>query len=272
MKQAKIATTKISIIITWLLVFLNFINYAFAAKTEELKKGVVKIIVHAKNDKNETGAGIILDYRKGLVYIMTTYHIFKDYDKKDDKIEVIFYERSELKFRGILYDTIIDEDNDLAVIIVNNQKKHIRIKPTFKLGSAAKVKELDEITAIGHPSNHDWEPSPGKIKGIEPLRIRFESAAVDPGYSGGVLLNKKSQLIGMVTKKEQKYGYALKIDLALEIIKAWGIPYRFKRDCTIFWVGGILITGAIVSYYWDEIKEYFCSDKKLPDPPSAPPY
>lgn len=222
---------------------------------EELKDGVVKIFVRRQDDSVDTGAGIIVAADSQKIYILTALHVVSRGDEDDlerTKMVVQFYSFRRNLVRGKLFSSI-DEDLDLAVVTVDAQSVFgFNIAPKLKLGKLAKLKELDEIIAVGHPSDRPWQLSSGKITTVESLRLQYSGDAVYPGNSGGALLNSKKFLIGIVTQKTPESGSAIRIDVAMDKLVEWNIPVHFKlgksRKLWPYLVGGTaLITGAIAA-------------------------
>ena len=224
MNQTNKAKAAISIITVGLWFILGQSPDVLTAQVEEVKRRVVKITVEKPGDVIETGAGIVLSTKHQVIYILTAYHVIEG----AQNITVTFRDRPVTKIAAKLFEKY-DEENDLAVVYIESSviSKEISI---LHLGDVSKTKELDNVIAIGHPSNNQWELSTAVIRASEPSKFRFSGDAVDPGNSGGALLNKEFQLIGLITKERPGNGIALKIDDALEILKNWQIPYAFEIE------------------------------------------
>jgi len=232
----------ISIISVGLWFILGQSPDVWAAEIENVKKGVVKITVEKPGDVIETGAGIVLAARREAFFILTAYHVIDE----AQSIWVTFYEYPAEKFAAKLFEKY-DQANDIAVIYIRNSGVPKGI-PKLQLGDVSKINELDKVFAIGHPAANEWEFSSAEVRSSELSQFRFSGDAVDPGNSGGALLNKEFQLIGLITKERPGNGIALKIDDALEILKNWQIPFDFelKRSGRKWgwWVAGLGLAGG----------------------------
>ena len=69
---------------------------------------------------------------------------------------------------------------------------------TVKLGDSAKIKVGDSVLAIGNPFGFNGTLTKGIISRIDYLKNRIQTdAAINPGSSGGPLLNTHGEIIGI---------------------------------------------------------------------------
>jgi S1-C subfamily serine protease len=124
-----------------------------------------------------------------------------------------------------------DPENDIAVLMADRPPEVI--VPAV-LGSSSALQVGDEAFAVGHPLGLTGSLSAGVISGLEraipigngqTLRglIQFD-AAVNRGNSGGPLLNRDGQVIGIVTAlaNPSEQGYFIGIGFAVPIGTATG--------------------------------------------------
>jgi hypothetical protein len=76
--------------------------------------------------------------------------------------------------------------------------------PTIPLGNSNDVRVGDEVLLVGAPQGLEQTVSNGLISGIrldEGVRVLQTSAAASPGSSGGPLLNRRGQAVGVMSFK-----------------------------------------------------------------------
>ena len=196
---------------------------ASAETLEQFKSSVVVINV-TKSSGGGTGSGIILS-QDG--YIVTNYHVVQN----AKKIEVCFYNSSKNEYARLIG---YSERDDIAVIKVDVEN----LTPaTFADSSSCQVG--DTVYAVGAPegSEFGWSITSGIIS--DPIRevkiykndytlekkmyLLQTDASVNPGNSGGPLINARAEVVGIVTLKRSDaagIGFALPSSASLEIIEA----------------------------------------------------
>ncbi len=164
------------------------------------------------------GSGVIVNARGA---ILTAFHVVDG----ATSIRVSFVDGT--RSRAAIAST--DPENDIAVLLPERTPEVI--VPAV-LGGAGQVGE--EAYAVGHPLGYFASLSSGVISGLERSvkgpdgktlhgLIQFD-AAVNPGNSGGPLLNRAGQVIGIVTAlaNPSRDGYFIGIGFAVPIGTAGG--------------------------------------------------
>lgn len=180
------------------------------------------------DDNVGVGSGVVVNE---VGDILTAFHVVED----AVEIEVIFADGTRAKAEVISSEP----ENDIAVLHPTSPPG--LIVPAI-LGSARAMRIGDEAFAVGNPFGLPGSMSTGVISGFERTismkdgsqklegLIQFD-AAVNPGNSGGPLLNRYGQVIGIVTAlanpSEQNFfvgiGFAVPISTASE---AAGAPLQ----------------------------------------------
>jgi uncharacterized protein (TIGR03067 family) len=191
-------------------------------KLSENRKGIVFIKRITPGIGPAVGSGFLVS-KDGLVY--TNRHVVMSADttvkgtiilvgvpsaKDPDELD---YFRAE-----IVYVPQVKEDLDFAVLKIAANKEYGEFKPLSlaqeKLGLG------DDVAAIGYPHIKDNLPVLTFTKGtVSATKVKLDErsyyqtdAAVNPGSSGGPLLNGKGEVAGIITMKKRdsnKMGYAL---------------------------------------------------------------
>jgi S1-C subfamily serine protease len=144
--------------------------------------------------ETSTGAGVVLD-RQG--HILTADHVVRG----SSSVSVKFANGTLRSVRV----TGTDPATDLAVLSVD--PSGLSLHP-IALGDSAGLQVGDPVTAIGDPFGYPRSMSVGIVSGLDRTIAGLNGysiahavqtdAAIDPGNSGGPLLNAEGQVIGIV--------------------------------------------------------------------------
>jgi len=163
----------------------------------------------------ETGSGIVVKHNG---FILTNYHIVR----YSSNIMVTIYNGK--KYHGVVIGK--SPRDDIAVLRINATGLK---KP--KWGNSKTLKVGQTAIAIGNPYKFDWSVSRGIISQIrrtvkvKKLGIIYKQmiqtdAAINPGSSGGALIDSRGRVIGMNTlvfSPAQGIGFAIPIHRALKV-------------------------------------------------------
>lgn len=159
-----------------------------------------------------SGSGVILSSEG---YIVTNKHVIED----ATKILVTLHDRRS--FTASVIGT--DKHTDLAVLKINETGL-----PYINYGNSDVLKVGEWVVAVGNPFNLSSTVTTGIVSakarkiGISPDQLAIESfiqtdAAVNPGNSGGALVNLRGQLIGVNTAIATPTGYYTGYSFALPV-------------------------------------------------------
>ncbi len=88
----------------------------------------------------------------------------------------------------------LGENKDIALLKIDAKKDF----KTVKLGNSEKIKVGEKVLAIGNPFGFSGTLTQGIISRIDYTKNRIQTdAAINPGSSGGPLLNTKGEIIGI---------------------------------------------------------------------------
>ena len=169
-------------------------------------------------DEETLGSGVIVDARG---YILTCYHIIKDYPN----VSVTVFSSSSV--RQIYKADVVDVDiaNDLAVLKIESD----RPLPVAKLANSDMVKVTDTVLTIGSPFGFEHTVTGGIISdnkrsiviGNTVYEDMFQTdASVNRGSAGGALINGEGQVVGVNTAIASPSGYFAGVSFAIPINKA----------------------------------------------------
>lgn len=175
-----------------------------AAAMSESK--VVSVKVYDNNSLLNSGSGAVVSYEEGVAQILTNTHVILG----AEEIKVMFnnYEELEANVIGI------DPYSDIALLSVECP---FEIKP-FSLGNSDALKKGDYVLAMGSPIDDSLQGTVtfGIISGRDRLisidldedglfdwdmYVLQTDAAINPGSSGGPLVDIKGDLVGITSSK-----------------------------------------------------------------------
>lgn len=184
---------------------------------KKVKPCVVNIRTRSTGSTKEGGgSGVIIT---GDGNILTNAHVIQG----ANTIEVMLS-------NGKKYSAFIvraSSDHDLAVIKINTSGL-----PVPKLGDSSKLQLGETVLAIGNPLRFSWTVTRGcisalnrdvKAKGIMYRDLIQTDAAINPGSSGGALINLNGEVIGintLVYTGTPEYSHAQGLSFAIPINKA----------------------------------------------------
>ncbi len=197
---------------------------SFASQVYQfIQPSLVLIQTHTGGKPSEQsdglGSGVVINDRGE---ILTSLHVVEG----ADTIQVTYADGT--RATGEIISTL--EENDIALLSADRLPE---VLVPAVLGSAGSAQVGDEVVAVGNPFGLYSSASAGVISGFERTfdlkekNIRLENliqfdAAVNPGNSGGPLLNRYGQVIGIVvgivTPVEGEFfigiGFAVPINIA----------------------------------------------------------
>ncbi len=144
-----------------------------------------------KYKSSALGSGVIVSPDG---YILTNNHVVKG----AEEIRVKLYDKRE--FKGKVVGT--DPRTDLAVVRIDAKNL-----PTLPLGDSGRLKTGDLVLAIGNPFGLNQTITMGIVSAVGRSNIGLADyedfiqtdAALNPGNSGGALVNTSGQLVGINT-------------------------------------------------------------------------
>ena len=150
---------------------------------EKISPAIVAIEAQVK-DGVSAGTGCIVS-NDGL--ILTGSHVVEDYKE----IEVTTFNGQTYKATFVAQ---MGKNKDLALIKINPKTPLV----TVSFADSESVKVGQKVLSIGNPFGFSNTLTQGIISRIDYVKNRFQTdAAINPGCSGGPLLNSTGQVIGI---------------------------------------------------------------------------
>lgn len=121
----------------------------------------------------------------------------------------------------------IDEANDLALVHLDADTSKV---PLLSLANALPQRG-EVVLALGHPRETVWSFSSGVISALHHGAIQHD-AAVNPGSSGGPLINEKGEIVGITSAKvfgeTDGVGFARPIGIAKWLLEDQTLPFELE--------------------------------------------
>ena len=182
-------------------------------------RGIVRLdTFNSNNEPLGQGTGFVID-SDGLV--ATNFHVVQ----RASKITATFEEGKKVEVAGL---RAWDQDGDLAILELVEVDRFIEVLP---LNKEVRRERAIDVVAIGHPQGFNFVTTTGNISAIHrtdqlPEEYRQElrapddyiwlqiDAAINGGNSGGPLLNRQGEVIGIITwvvKGAQNLNFAIDV-------------------------------------------------------------
>lgn len=181
----------------------------------QLKEITVRIDVEGSY-KEDGGSGVIIRQQGQFYTILTAYHVVQE--KRNYK--VLIFNPSN---RQIIGSHIINEKNikqiddyDLAEITIQSSAKY----RTANIGDSQQLQPTDDLTVSGYPLPSyliterlststlkpgkftDRLPPDALLKGKKGATLKMD-VATEPGMSGGAVVNKNGELVGILVEADK---------------------------------------------------------------------
>lgn len=179
-------------------------------ETKEIISSVENIIVQIATPY-ATGTGF---YLKSYDLIITNEHVVRG-----NQNVVIAGKAFKKQMTAVMF---MDEKYDLAFL--HAPKEHNM--NTIDCGDITKIDEGDKVLAVGHPFDLKFTTTQGIISNLthqeDDITYIQHDAALNPGNSGGPLINAQGEIIGVNTFIIQNgncIGFALPVDILQKCLK-----------------------------------------------------
>ena len=166
---------------------------------------------------------IATPYNKGTGFYMKTANLIitNEHIVRGNKAVIIEGNQLDRQMTEVLF---VDAKHDLAFLKVPENAA----MPAVEFGNATAVKEGDQVMAIGHPFGLKYTTTQGIVSSTfqrqNDLTYFQHDAALNPGNSGGPLLDKMGTIIGVntfVIRDGDNIGFSLPINYLKDTIAAF---------------------------------------------------
>lgn len=186
---------------------------------------VVLIQTYKNNKLSGTGTGFVYKKDRNVGYIITNQHVIED--GTTFKVKFINGTETDAKLLGS------DEYSDIAVLSVDQAS----VTSTAEIGDSSKAEVGDTIFTVGSPlgENYMGTVTKGILSGKDRtvtvssnnggyiMQVLQTDAAMNPGNSGGPLVNINGEVIGvnsikLVQNEIEGMGFAIPIEIVMNSV------------------------------------------------------
>lgn len=192
--------------------------------TERARKSIVVVTFSGRDGRNQgLGSGFVIA-ENGL--IATNLHVVGE----GRPINVQLSDGRQLEVQAV---EAFDRHTDLAVLRVEATGL-----PPLDLGDSGDVRQGQSIIALGNPQGLKYSVVAGVLSGTQEINGREMlqlAIPVEPGNSGGPVLDRQGRVLGIVTMKSavtENLGFAMPVN-ELKSLLAKPNPTRMSRWLTI---------------------------------------
>lgn len=199
-------------------------NSSLSSAIEKVFDATVMINTYKNNKTSSTGSGFVYKTDDQYGYIMTNHHVV------DGGTKWTLYLSDDTEVTAELLGS--DAYLDLAVLRINKND----VKAVAVIGKNSDCKLGDIVFSVGSPLGYDYRGTVtnGIISGLDRLvevsiggngddwvmEVIQTNAAVNPGNSGGPLVNAEGEVIGVISLKlvensVEGMGFAIPIEYAM---------------------------------------------------------
>lgn len=187
----------------------NVLKASTSADFSGIIENSIKSVVTIRTDVSQ-GTGFIVSENG---YVLTNAHVLSE----GNIIQILDYEQNSFNSELIGYD--LNFDLALLKIDGNFEKLNLANSNNLKIG--------EKVIAIGNPLGLQFSVSEGIISGIHRVGVNNveayiqTDAALNPGNSGGPLIDKEGEVIGINNFKingGESLGFALESNYIKEIV------------------------------------------------------
>jgi hypothetical protein len=199
-----------------------------AAQSDADRQGAKDAIVMIRTQLpggTQMGAGIIVATTQREVYVVTANHMVRR-GGVASSIELQFASAPGRWVTASLLD-FRDVDLDLAAVVTPlPQNFNAASLKTVLAAPPRQLRREMDVFALGYPRERAWNLPvlADKIATTTAYRIVFQSSFVQPGNSGGALLDACGRIVGMVIETDPPEATAVRIESVLDAVKSWNLP------------------------------------------------
>ena len=189
---------------------------------------IVGMIRCTLDGEESIGAGIIVGAANDRLYVVTANHVVRRGAAACTDIRVELRALPGEPVAATL-TTSFDAQRDVAVLSIPGVREKgidpARL-PFDRLGDPASLARGDGVFVLGFPQGRPWGTNVAAmpIASVSDSMLVFETSQVVPGHSGGALLDRRREIVGLVLAVQPPEATARNIVQVIELLRGWRFP------------------------------------------------
>ena len=193
---------------------------------------IVGMIRCTLDGEESIGAGILFGAANDRLYVVTANHVVRRGATPCTDIRVELRSLPGEPLAATL-TTSFDARRDVAVLSIPGvREKGVDAAglPFDRLGDPTSLARGDGVFALGFPQGRPWGTNVTAIPiaSASDSVIVFETSQVVPGNSGGALLDRRREIVGLVLNVQPPEATARNIAQVVELLRGWRFPVALR--------------------------------------------
>ena len=213
-----------------------------ATTPEEQTKYLVVMVRGKLADGETAGAGVIVGQGADRLYVATANHVVRSAAGASATGVEVMLRWTPGEWHPATVTSDFDPQLDLAVISIPNSSSLLKQVGLPVARLAADVQRKQQVFSIGYAGGIPWfsRVTPDVMSEVASDALRVETGLeVQPGQSGGALVNQNAEIVGIVKH------YATPVAVAIPITRA--IEWLKQRNYPVFLRTAAAATGSSTS-------------------------
>jgi hypothetical protein len=219
------ARTHSACLATAALLSIPCLGYSQAGElSPRVAENLVVEIISMRQGRKDVSAGTLVGYRSDTLYIVTAAHNIEEAESYAVRLAT---SNSHLEAHVFAYWPL---PWDLAVLVAAAPRETPRILPRVAGRRRTFLYSNERLFLLGCPLGRCWnDPEPAeRVPSIFGERLAFRSPFVEPGFSGGPLVDEDGALLGIIIHADGLSGEAIYWPAFAEGLRQAGVAVNLK--------------------------------------------
>jgi cytohesin len=203
-----------------------------ALPNQGLDRGL-RLVAMLRSDLG-SGAAIIIGRDGNRLVLATANHVVRRGGIEARNLEVQLKDLAPRWEKALLLPTA-DPELDLAFVVVDHivgRDLAFCELPLHLGGDSSRLRRGDPVFPVGYPNGILWAMpfTADRVSQTLPIQLSFESQFIRVGFSGGALINRAGELVGMITADEPPLGRAVPLATIIQAARAAQLSVQLSSD------------------------------------------